>query len=92
MKVQICTGSNCVFYGANGIIERLMELQEDLHTYPGIPETAELELEMIPCQHFCKTSNAAPVVFIEGQKVENAHSSQVMELILNTLQETDYEK
>ena len=89
MKVQICTGSKCTFYGANNIIERLSELSENLHLYPGLPEDAVLELEVIPCDESCKKGNSkvAPIVFVDGEKIERAKSSQIMEMVLNTLQE-----
>lgn len=94
MKVQICTGSKCTFYGASNIIERLTELRENLHLYPGIPEDAILDVEMIPCTKCCKQGNseAAPVVLVDGKKIERAKSQQLMEMILDALQEDMSEK
>ncbi|MCI6157307.1 MAG: NAD(P)H-dependent oxidoreductase subunit E [Peptoniphilaceae bacterium] len=89
MKVRICGGTKCMFYGASNILDRVTDLKESLSDYPGIPEEAVLDVEIIPCDGSCKGKDAkiSPVVYIDDQRLECATSPQVMELILNGLQE-----
>lgn len=89
MKVSVCTGSKCSFYGSDHIIFCLEDLKEYLHNLDGIPEEAELEIELLPCQGFCKKGNhgVAPVVYVDGELVERAQSQQIMEMVLNRFEE-----
>lgn len=89
MKVQICTGTKCMFYGADNIIDRVVDLSENLSEYPGIPEDAQLDIEIIPCNDHCKGKgrHVSPLVYVDGEAIEKASSSALMERILNTLQE-----
>lgn len=89
MKVRICTGSKCTFYGASGIMDGLLQLQEDLALIPGIPEDSEFEVEALPCQGFCKDGNhkIAPLVYIDDERFDRASTQQIMETVINRLQE-----
>lgn len=89
MKVQICTGTRCVFYGADNILDNVTDLKESLSEYPSLPEGADFEIELCGCDGTCKTSEKriAPVVTIDGEKMLKATSPQVMERILDGLQE-----
>ena len=88
MKVQVCTGSKCSFYGAQHILNSLFDLQENLHMYPGIREDAVLDIEMLPCRNLCKKGNhgVAPVVYIDGEMIERAQAQQIMERVIDGLQ------
>lgn len=94
MKVQICTGSKCTFYGASNIIERVTELQQQLHLYSGIAKDATLDVELLPCQKFCKRENSqnSPVVIVDGKVVTDAKAEIITEMILNSLMEESNEK
>lgn len=89
MKVRICTGTRCTFYGANSIIDSVTELQEHLHEFPGISPEARLEVEVTRCEDFCKSTEkgVAPIVFIDDVMIERATSPQVMDMILSGLME-----
>lgn len=89
MKVQICTGAKCMFYGADNIIDRVLDLNENLSDYPGVPADARLDIEITPCNDHCKGKgrHVSPVVYVDGEIIEKASSSALMERILNTLQE-----
>lgn len=83
MKVSICNGSKCVFYGASHIMDCLFQMQEELHTLYEIPEGQELEIDLIPCNGDCKRNHGiTPVVYIEDEKIERAKATEVMEKIL----------
>ncbi len=87
MKVSICTGSKCSYYGANHIIDCMMGLKEELHDFYGVPEGKELEVELLPCQNYCKSGNhgVAPVVYLDGELIERAEANELMDLILERL-------
>lgn len=91
MKVKVCTGTKCMFYGADNIIDRLIDLQDNLTDYPGIPADAELKVELIPCDGSCKGKDTkiAPLVYVAEERMERASSPEVMEKILNRLQAND---
>lgn len=84
MKVQVCIGTKCSFYGATNILDSLEDLQASLHEFPGVKEDAELELELIPCAGGCKGKDGkiAPLVFVEDERIERASSPVVMEKIM----------
>lgn len=89
MKVEICAGAKCTLYGANSILDGLYDLQENLHSYPSVPEDAVLEIEAIPCRDYCKKGEhhiQPPIVFVDGDLVEEAKRSQVLEMVLTHLQ------
>lgn len=88
MKVRICSCTKCMFYGASNIYECVSDLQESLPEYPGIPEDAGLEVELVPCDGSCKGKDAkvSPLVYIDDERIERASSPQVMEKILDGLQ------
>ncbi len=84
MKVGICTGSKCSFYGASFLIERLEELQEDIHSMENIRDDFQLEIEILPCVGECKgVEDVSPIVFIDGEIIRNASTPVVMERIMN---------
>lgn len=87
MKVKICTGSKCTFYGASQIIDNVLQLQEDLRFIPGMPENAELEVEFLPCQEICKDGNhgVAPIVYVDDHMITKAKSEEITELIIDSL-------
>ena len=88
MKVQICTGSKCTFFGASSIIDSVYDLHENIHEYPGIPEDAEFDIEIIPCQQYCIGDyKNAPVVYIDGELIKQAKSQEVMAQIIDKLKE-----
>ncbi len=89
MKVQICAGTQCMFYGADEIMERISELKQSLSDYPSVPEGAVLDVELIRCDRTCKNGAQyiSPVVYVDGERLEHASSPQVMEKILDGLQE-----
>lgn len=89
VKVQICTGAKCTYYGANSILDTMYGLQEDLHTYDQIPEDAEIEIELLQCQDICKEEGYRPhpVVYVDGELIEDAKSSKVMAKVFNILKE-----
>jgi len=88
MKVKICTGSKCTFYGASGIMDGLLQLQDDLPSIPGMPENAAFEVEAIPCRGFCRDGNhkIAPVVYIDDERFDRASTQQIMEAVITRLQ------
>lgn len=88
MKVSICTGSKCGFYGASHIIDCMLDMKECLHDLPGVRPDAELEIELVPCQGFCQGGNhgVAPVVYVDGQMIERAEGPQIMEIVMNYAQ------
>ena len=91
MRVKICTGTRCMFYGADNIMDNLMDLKENLAEYPSIPEGADFEIELCSCDGTCKGSDkrVAPVVTIDNEVMQKATSPQVMEKILDDLQEEE---
>lgn len=89
MKVKVCTGAKCTFYGASNILDGLMDMQENLHKFPHIPEDVELIVEAIPCLNYCKRDEdrlKPPVVLVNGEVVAKAKSNQIMEIVLQNLQ------
>ena len=90
MKVKICTGTRCIFYGADNIMDNVIDLKESLSEYP-IREGADFDIELCSCDGTCKTSEKriAPVVTIDDEKILKATSPQVMERILGGLQEEE---
>lgn len=93
MKVQICTGARCTYYGANSIIDLLYGFKEDLSTYEDIPRDAELDIELIPCSNYCKHKDrVVPIVYIDGELIKNAKSHEIMERVFNGLKEDSDEK
>ncbi len=88
MKVRICGGTKCMFYGASNIYECVSDLQESLAEYPGIPEDAVLEVELVPCDGSCKgkDSRISPVVYVDDDRIERATGPIIMEKILDELQ------
>lgn len=87
MKVQICIGTKCSFYGATNILDSVEDLKETLHELPNIREDADIEIELVPCYGECKGENSkiAPVVVVDGEKIERASSPVVMEKIMKHL-------
>lgn len=86
MDVKICTGAKCTLYGASGIIERLEDLKENLHDYPGIPADAQLNIEIIRCDRSCREKRVSPLVYVDGVAFEKAKVPELMEAILNGLE------
>lgn len=88
MKISICTGTKCMFYGADNIIDCLTDLQEHLAEYHQIPEDAVLELELVTCDGSCKGKGKkiAPLVYIDGDRFERTSSPEVMEEVFKRLQ------
>lgn len=91
MKVSVCTGSKCTFYGASHIIDCLLDMQGYLHELDNVREDAVLEVEVLPCQGFCKEGNhgVAPVVYVDGEMIERAESQQIMEMVMNYATKTE---
>lgn len=84
MKIKICSGSKCAFYGASHILESLEELQESMKDMEGIREDFSLDIELIKCPGDCKgDEKIAPLVYIDDERLPLATSPQVMEKVLN---------
>lgn len=84
MKIKICTGSKCMFYGATHILESLEDLKESMTTMDGVREDFELEIELIGCPGDCKgTEKVAPLVFIDDERMALATGPKVMERVLD---------
>ncbi len=84
MKVGVCTGSRCSFYGASFMIERLEELQEEIMRMNNIKDDFTLEIEILPCVGECKgQEEVSPIVYIDGEMIRKASTPQVMERIMN---------
>lgn len=90
MKIKICGGSKCAFYGASHILESLEELQEDMKKMEGIREDFALEIELVRCPGDCKSDEkVAPLVFIDDERLPLATSPQVMERVLDAAMRKD---
>lgn len=87
MKVEICMGARCTFYGASAILDSLHNLKETLPDFSEIPENADFELVLVPCQNLCRDdrNSAAPIVWVDGEKIERAKSQEVMEVVMQKL-------
>lgn len=84
MKVRICTGSKCIFYGASHILENLEELKDSMHEMEGVPEDFDFEIELIPCPGGCKGDDkVAPLVYIDGEAMYAATGPKVMAALLD---------
>lgn len=89
VKVQVCTGARCTYYGANSILDSLDSFKEELHKYEQIPDDAEVEIEVLECQNYCKEDGHRPhpVVYVDGQLVKDAKASKVTAEVFNKLKE-----
>lgn len=90
MKIAICTGSKCTFYGSSHIIESLEDLQESMQTMEGIRDDFALEIELLPCEGHCKgDEKVAPLVYVDGEAVPMATGPMIMERVLNEAMRID---
>ncbi len=79
IRVSICTGTACFVMGASEIMLLEDELPEDLK--------GKVEVEGIPCLEKCKDSSCgkAPFVLVDGQAVQQATITTVIEKIRTSL-------
>lgn len=79
IRVSICTGTACFVMGASEIMLIEDELPEDLK--------GKVEVEGMPCLEKCKDSSCgkAPFVLVNGQVVQQATVTTVIEKIRTTL-------
>lgn len=91
MKVQICSGARCMYYGASNLYDQITELKESLTEMPGVRPDASFDIELIPCDDSCKgdKKNISPIAIVNGERMECATSTRLMERILNGLQEVE---
>lgn len=84
MKIDICSGSKCIYYGASHLYESLEDLQESLLSMEGIDPEFTLEINFVPCSGDCKDDEkAAPVAWVNGEKISGATGPQLMTCVLN---------
>ncbi len=79
VKVSICTGTACFVMGASEIMLLEENLPDDLK--------GKVEVEGITCLEKCKDSSCgkAPFVLVDGQVVQNATVTTVIEKIRTAL-------
>ena len=79
IKVSICTGTACFVMGSSEIMLIEEKLPEDLKD--------KVEVEGIPCLEKCKDSTCgkAPFVLVNGQVVQQATVTSVIEKIRTAL-------
>lgn len=83
MKIDICSGSKCIYYGASHLFESLEDLQESLQNMEGVDPEFTLEINFVPCPGECKESEkAAPLAWVDGQKIPGATGPQLMTCVL----------
>ncbi len=83
MKIKICSGSKCAFYGASHILENLEELKESLAEMDNVRKDFKLDIELIPCVGDCKENEkTAPLVFVDDERIPLATGPQVMERVI----------
>ncbi|HBF36972.1 MAG TPA: NAD(P)H-dependent oxidoreductase subunit E [Firmicutes bacterium] len=73
IKVEICVGTHCTMMGALNIIESVEDLRR---------EYQNISLEIIQCIKDCLGEKVAPIVFINGQKIQNATNEEVLARIM----------
>lgn len=74
IKVEICVGTHCTMMGALNIIESVEDLRR---------EYQNISLEIIKCIKDCLGEKVAPIVFINGQKIQNATNEEVLARIMD---------
>lgn len=76
VKVEICVGTHCTMMGALNIIESIEDLKQ---------EYGNVSLEIIKCIKDCLGEKIAPVVFINGDKIQNATNEEVLARIMDVM-------
>lgn len=83
MKIELCSGSKCVFYGVTHLYESLLDLKEDLKEMDHVDPKFTLDIEFIPCVGICKIdSEASPVAYVDGELIEAATGPILMNRVL----------
>jgi len=78
--VEVCAGTQCTLMGAMDIISAVEGLS-DLHG--GLKPDCTIEVRPIPCTHGCDQSDRAPIVYINGELMENTNTESVMEKVFD---------
>lgn len=84
MKIEICVGSSCTMMSAMNILDYFEDWAEDLRKRAEEAEVEVEDIEVIPvkCRRNCKGAyDAAPVVYINGEIIENANNDKILEEI-----------
>ncbi|MDY3005399.1 (2Fe-2S) ferredoxin domain-containing protein [Anaerococcus sp. AGMB00486] len=95
MKIQVCAGARCTMLGSDIIFNRLSEFVEEFNKRIEkdnleISDT-KIEISMIPCYEECKKNKKnAPVVLVDDKVFTNAKTEVIMEYILDTAFEANF--
>ncbi len=83
MKIEICTGSKCSFYGASFILERLEDFMEERAYMPEVRKDFILDVKVRACQGDCKDEDdIAPLVYVDGERIIKATGPVIMERVM----------
>ncbi|QQK08717.1 NAD(P)H-dependent oxidoreductase subunit E [Miniphocaeibacter halophilus] len=84
MKIEICVGSSCTMMSAMNILDYFEDWAENMRERAEEAEVEIEEIEVIPikCRRNCKGAyDASPVVYINGEIIENANNDKILEEI-----------
>lgn len=80
IKVEVCSGTQCVMMGAMDIvasIQSLSSLKQQLRM------DRKIEIVTSKCFGLCKEGKCGPFVRVDGELIENADSESVMSHIIS---------
>lgn len=95
MKIQVCAGARCTMLGSDIIFNRLSDFVEEFNANlekGNIDmKNSKLEISMITCNDECKKDKKnAPVVIVDGKVFTHAKTEVIMEYILDTAFEANF--